>query len=77
MGEAVRLLLPLCADSVGAWMFRQIPAQSGKASEATPECHEYGATEDTAQHTLEECSTWSQPRQTLRAVIGQDPSLPG
>lgn len=44
--------------------------------EATPACHECGAPEDTALHTLEECAAWGPMRHTLTAVIGADLSLP-
>ncbi|XP_013173114.1 PREDICTED: uncharacterized protein LOC106121832, partial [Papilio xuthus] len=40
-------------------------------------CHECGADEDTAQHTLQVCSAWSEERRTLAAAIGDDLSLPG
>ncbi|XP_039761278.1 uncharacterized protein LOC120634611 [Pararge aegeria] len=44
--------------------------------EPTPTCHECGAVDDTAQHTLEECSKWDTQRRTLVAAIGGDLSLP-
>ncbi|CAH2209456.1 jg22442, partial [Pararge aegeria aegeria] len=44
--------------------------------EPTPSCHECGAADDTAQHTLEECSRWDPQRHTLVAEIGGDLSLP-
>ncbi|XP_013182760.1 PREDICTED: uncharacterized protein LOC106128842 [Papilio xuthus] len=40
-------------------------------------CHECGADEDTAQHTLQVCTAWSEERRTLVAAIGDDLSLPG
>ncbi|CAH2217041.1 jg22316 [Pararge aegeria aegeria] len=40
--------------------------------EPTPSCHECGATDDTAQHTLEECRRWDPQRRTLVAEIGGD-----
>lgn len=45
--------------------------------EPTPACHECGALEDTARHTLEECAAWSSQRHTLSAIVGRDLSLPG
>ncbi|CAH2210097.1 jg12897, partial [Pararge aegeria aegeria] len=33
--------------------------------EVTPECHECGAAEDTAQHTLVECAAWGPQRLTF------------
>ena len=45
--------------------------------EETPSCHDCGAVEDTAQHTLEVCPSWSETRRSLIAVIGPDLSLPG
>lgn len=45
--------------------------------EETPACHDCGAAEDTAQHTLEVCPAWSELRRGLTAVVGQDLSLPG
>lgn len=44
--------------------------------EETPSCHHCGATEDTAQHTLEECTSFEDERRGLRAVVGEDLSLP-
>lgn len=38
-------------------------------------CQHCGALEDTAQHTLQECSAWAPQRQSLKAEIGQDLSL--
>ncbi|CAH2237959.1 jg4653, partial [Pararge aegeria aegeria] len=43
--------------------------------EPTPSCHECGAADDTAQHTLEECRRWDPQRHTLVAEIGGDLSL--
>ncbi|XP_039759544.1 uncharacterized protein LOC120633404 [Pararge aegeria] len=43
--------------------------------EPTPSCHECGAVDDTAQHTLEECRRWDPQRRTLVAEIGGDLSL--
>ncbi|XP_045536998.1 uncharacterized protein LOC123721655, partial [Papilio machaon] len=45
--------------------------------EETTSCHECGADEDTAQHTLQVCTAWSEERRTLVAAIGDDLSLPG
>ncbi|XP_014361324.2 uncharacterized protein LOC106713129 [Papilio machaon] len=45
--------------------------------EETASCHECGADEDTAQHTLQVCTAWSEERRTLAATIGDDLSLPG
>lgn len=44
--------------------------------ESTAKCHQCGAAEDTAMHTLVECPAWSQERAQLCAVIGTDLSLP-
>ncbi|XP_052752348.1 uncharacterized protein LOC128200985 [Galleria mellonella] len=44
--------------------------------EPTPVCHQCGAEEDTAQHTLEDCPRWTIARQALTAVIGADLTLP-
>lgn len=44
--------------------------------EETPACHECGAAEDTAQHTLEVCPSLSELRRDLIAVVGRDLSLP-
>ncbi|XP_061709883.1 uncharacterized protein LOC133519794 [Cydia pomonella] len=38
--------------------------------EPGPQCHECGAVDDTAQHTLEECNRWVVERVALRAVTG-------
>lgn len=43
--------------------------------ETTPECHECGAAEDSAQHTLEVCVAWRSQRRTLRATIGRNLTL--
>jgi hypothetical protein len=45
--------------------------------EVTPVCHECGAAEDTAQHTLEACAAWGPQHHTLTQLIGDDLSLPG
>lgn len=44
--------------------------------EETPSCHECGAEEDTAQHTLEVCPFWAPQRRTLVTAIGENLSLP-
>ncbi|XP_041969583.1 uncharacterized protein LOC121726335, partial [Aricia agestis] len=44
--------------------------------EPTPVCHDCGAAEDTAQHTLEVCDRWAVQRHDLVAVLGGDLSLP-
>lgn len=44
--------------------------------EPTPVCHECGAPEDTALHTLVSCSAWGPARQDLVDKIGRDLSLP-
>ncbi|XP_053990455.1 uncharacterized protein LOC128882751 [Hylaeus volcanicus] len=44
--------------------------------EAAAACHHCGEEEDSTQHTLEECPTFSAQRRVLRAQIGQDLSLP-
>lgn len=38
-------------------------------------CQHCSAPEDTAQHTLQECSAWTQQRQSLEAIVGEDLSL--
>ncbi|XP_048003857.1 uncharacterized protein LOC125240057 [Leguminivora glycinivorella] len=38
--------------------------------EPGPHCHECGAADDTAQHTLEECGRWAVERVTFRAATG-------
>ncbi|XP_063624757.1 uncharacterized protein LOC134796497 [Cydia splendana] len=38
--------------------------------EPGPQCHECGAADDTAQHTLEECNRWAVERAALRATTG-------
>ncbi|XP_063371852.1 uncharacterized protein LOC134660082 [Cydia amplana] len=38
--------------------------------EPGPQCHECGAADDTAQHTLEECNRWAVERAFLRAATG-------
>ncbi|XP_047993904.1 uncharacterized protein LOC125232320 [Leguminivora glycinivorella] len=46
--------------------------------EPRPQCHECGVADDTAQHTLEECTRWAVERATLRAETGAaDLSLRG
>lgn len=45
-------------------------------AEPTPECHHCGNAEDTARHTLAECSAWAVERAELVAVVGADLSLP-
>ncbi|XP_063894325.1 uncharacterized protein LOC135117866 [Helicoverpa armigera] len=44
--------------------------------EETPKCHHCEAEVDTAEHTLEVCPSWAEPRRTLVAVVGDDLSLP-
>lgn len=44
--------------------------------EVSPVCHECGAAQDSAQHTLEECDAWSRQRRSLVAEVGRDLSLP-
>ncbi|XP_061705640.1 uncharacterized protein LOC133516640 [Cydia pomonella] len=38
--------------------------------EPGPQCHECGAMDDTAQHTLKECNRWAVERAALRAATG-------
>ncbi|XP_061727649.1 uncharacterized protein LOC133532815 [Cydia pomonella] len=38
--------------------------------EPGPQCHECGAVDDTAQHTLEDCNRWVEERAALRLVTG-------
>lgn len=45
--------------------------------EATPSCHECGATMDSAYHTLSECVRWAQQRHDLMMVVGQNITLTG
>ena len=44
--------------------------------EESPSCHECGAAEDTAQHTLAVCPGWEDQRRVLRAAVGPDLMLP-
>ncbi|XP_041986126.1 uncharacterized protein LOC121738242 [Aricia agestis] len=44
--------------------------------EETTSCHHCDADRDTAEHTLTACPSWSGQRTALRAVIGNDISLP-
>jgi hypothetical protein len=44
--------------------------------EPSPQCHECGADEETAQHVLEQCLAWSVQRQSLINILGVDLSLP-
>ncbi|XP_073962034.1 uncharacterized protein [Choristoneura fumiferana] len=44
--------------------------------ETTPMCHHCGGAEDTAQHTLQMCPAFDGQRACLKAVIGNDLSLP-
>ncbi|XP_072946162.1 trypsin, alkaline C-like [Epargyreus clarus] len=44
--------------------------------EPTTQCHHCSCDEDTAQHSLEECSAWDRKRRELVAVVGPDLSLP-
>jgi len=44
--------------------------------EPTTACHHCPVLCDTAQHTLEFCLAWCEQRRALRAVAGQDLSLP-
>ncbi|XP_073949067.1 uncharacterized protein [Choristoneura fumiferana] len=86
--EAIRpVLLEWCKRSHGALTFRLVQVLSGHGCfgrylhrvagrEMTPSCHECGAGEDTAQHTLEVCPAWSDRRRNLAAEIGGDLSLP-
>ncbi|PZC77701.1 hypothetical protein B5X24_HaOG203068 [Helicoverpa armigera] len=43
--------------------------------EETPQCHHCEATVDTAEHTLQVCPSWAEPRRALMAVVGNDLSL--
>ncbi|PZC83652.1 hypothetical protein B5X24_HaOG207179 [Helicoverpa armigera] len=43
--------------------------------EENPKCHHCEATVDTAEHTLQVCSSWAVPRRALMAVVGNDLSL--
>nr|XP_032513472.1 uncharacterized protein LOC116767321 [Danaus plexippus plexippus] len=45
--------------------------------EESPSCHQCGAAVDTAEHTLEVCPSWAEPRRALVAAVGNDLSLPG
>ncbi|XP_039761445.1 uncharacterized protein LOC120634735 [Pararge aegeria] len=40
--------------------------------EATPRCHHCGENQDTAQHTLAECSAWNPERVALVSHVGSD-----
>ncbi|XP_026736726.1 uncharacterized protein LOC113500216 [Trichoplusia ni] len=53
----------------GRYLFR-IPQK-----EPTPGCHHCSSSEDTAQHTLEQCPAWAEQRRALAVTVGQDMSL--
>lgn len=86
--EAVRPVLRRWVERrYGLLTFRLVQVLSGHGCfgkylyqiarrEATPACHECGAPEDTALHTLEVCAAWGPQRHTLSAVLGGDLSLP-
>jgi hypothetical protein len=40
--------------------------------EDSPTCHECGAEDDTAQHTLEWCPRWAEERRTMTTALGVD-----
>ncbi|XP_018301087.1 uncharacterized protein, partial [Mycetomoellerius zeteki] len=44
--------------------------------ERSPHCHHCDADEDTAQHTIAECSAWDAERDVLVQQVGGDLSLP-
>ncbi|RVE41577.1 hypothetical protein evm_013770 [Chilo suppressalis] len=84
--EAMQAFLTTWADRRhGSLSYHLVQVLSGHGSfgrylhrigrEPTPECHHCDAAEDTAQHTLEVCPGFSQRRQELTAIIGEDLSL--
>jgi hypothetical protein len=85
--EAVRFVLrPWAERRHGSLTYHLVQVLSGHGSfgkylhrigrEATPQCHHCGAEEDSAQHTLEVCPSFSARRAEMVAVIGGDLSLP-
>jgi hypothetical protein len=44
--------------------------------EEAPFCHECGAVEDTAHHTMAVCLSWAPQRNALVAKVGRDLTLP-
>lgn len=89
-GRIVSAIQPMLEEWVnrphGALSFRMTQILSGHGCfgtyltrigrEETEICHHCGVNADSAQHTLEECSAWSNERRDLRAVTGRDLSLP-
>nr|XP_032525084.1 uncharacterized protein LOC116776090 [Danaus plexippus plexippus] len=73
--------------SHGSLSFRLVQVLSGHGCfgsylhrigrEESPSCHQCGAAVDTAEHTLEVCPSWAEPRRALVAAVGNDLSLPG
>lgn len=80
--DAVRpVLKEWCERREGSLTFRLVQVLSGHGCfgqylhrvarrETTAVCHECGAAEDTAQHTLAVCPAWEEPRRTLAAAVG-------
>lgn len=58
----------------GHGCFSKYLCQIGR--EPTTACHHCANNEDTAQHTLEECPAWEEPRRELVEIAGNDLSLP-
>jgi len=89
-GRVVDAVRPRLAEWVGrSWgrlSFRATQVMTGHGCfgkylrrigrERTAECYECGAREDSAQHTLQDCSAWQARRRVLTASIGRDLSLP-
>lgn len=85
---AIRPVLKRWVDRKhGALSFRMVQVLSGHGCfgkylhhiagrEPTAECHQCGAPEDTARHTLVDCAGWAQERAQLCAVVGPDLDLP-
>ena len=68
-------LIPFGAGVVRTWLFRKRTC-TGSGGRKPRACHDCGAAEDTAQHTLEVCPAWAELRRALIHVVGQDLSLP-
>ncbi|XP_047032338.1 uncharacterized protein LOC124639145 [Helicoverpa zea] len=63
-------------DAIGpvlnGWLDRRHGCLSMHLVQETPKCHHCEAELDTAEHTLEVCPSWAEPRRTLVAVVGDD-----
>lgn len=86
--EAIRPVLQQWVDREhGSLSFRLAQILSGHGCfgrylcnvvgrEPTTTCHHCGCAEDTAQHTVAECSAWAEERAVMASVVGSDLSLP-